>query len=1259
MAVIFSPREQQMRLRRRPRLVYPSELPIMAKRAEIVRAVQKHQVVIITGETGCGKSTQIPKMCLEAGRGIRGKVGCTQPRRIAAITIAHRIAEELGEALGRSVGYKIRFDDRTPRDAFIKILTDGMLLAETQSDGRLYDYDTLIIDEAHERSLNIDFLLGIAKTLLPVRPDLKLIITSATLDIKKFSEAFDNPPLLEVSGRLYPVELEYRPPDAREDGADEADYVDMAVKAVDYLRSEKPAGDVLIFMPTEQDIHETCSLLEGRRYPGVTILPLYARLPGAQQGRIYSVTGPKIVVATNVAETSLTIPRIKYVIDTGLARISQYLPGARISSLPIRLISRSSADQRKGRCGRVQKGLCLRLYSEEEYESRPQFTPPEILRSNLAEVILRMMDLNLGHPSRFPFVDRPQAKNIEDGYETLFELGAIQRRGQDFILTGRGRQMARMPLDPRISRMLLEAQREGCLREISIIASALSTRDPRERPPDKAAQADALHLPFRDPDSDFLTLLNIWNRYHSEWEELTTQKKKRKFCQDHFLSFPRMREWVYIHAEIIDILRELKIPPGRTHKAEMSKALYAAVHRSILSGFLSNFAAHKEKNFYNAAKGREAMMFPGSALFNKSAPWIVAAEMVKTSRLFARTTAKISAEWLEPLGGELCRYSYSNPLWNKNRGEVSAEEHVSLFGLEIVSGRPVAYGPVNSEEAHRIFVRAALVLGRVKEHFDFLMHNLDLQKRLRTMEEKLRRRDILVGDDGIADFYSRRLQGVYDVRGLKERIRKRGSDAFLKLGERDLLRSLPDEDELARFPDALAVGDMQFKASYRFAPGEDEDGVTLRIPARVISAVPAEPLDWGVPGFFKEKITALIKGLPKRYRKLLVPVSDTVEIVAKEMPPSEDSLFSALSQFVKRRFRAEIPEDEWARVEIPKHLKVRLALTDHQGKELAAGRDLEALRRLRKEAAATAAQDPEVWKKAREKFERTGITSWDFETLPELVSIGPSTIAYPGLEAAENHVNIRLFKTGEEARASHLKGVQTLLLLKFLKDLKFMERYLGLPAEYLKAALYFGGQEAVRKMLSENLKTEVFQKDLRSQEDFRAYSETVVKGLFEKGHQILEATIKVLAAYQKLRAELYAIEKLDPANKAVGAICAEIRLDLDKLIPKNFLEIYRLDRLIHLPRYIEAKELRVTRAKNDPKKDRTKAAQVEGFSAALLKIEQSVSTKTSPDRKQTIEEFRWMIEEFKVSLFAPELRTAYPVSAQRLIKEYKKLLSRD
>ena len=1249
--------DQKPRPPRRLSLRYPPELPIAAMRGEIVRAIQKHQVVIISGETGCGKSTQIPKMCLEAGRGIRGKIACTQPRRIAAITIAHRIAQELGETLGRSVGYKIRFDDQTSPDTYIKILTDGMLLAETQSDVRLYEYDTLIIDEAHERSLNIDFLLGIAKLLLPLRPDLKLIITSATLDIEKFSEAFHNPPIVEVSGRLYPVEVEYWPAGPKTPGIDQDDYVDLAVEAVKYLKAEKPPGDILLFMPTEQDILETCTLLEGRRFPSVSVLPLYARLPAAQQGRVYSVTGPKIVVATNVAETSLTIPGIKYVVDTGLARISQYLPGARINSLPIRPVSRSSAEQRKGRCGRIANGLCLRLFSEEDFASRTQFTPPEIMRSNLAEVILRMTDLRLGHPSQFPFIDRPSARLIDDGFETLVELGAVGRAGQNFILTDRGRRMARMPLDPRVSRMLLEAQKENCLGEIAVIASALSIRDPRERPPEKASQADAMHLPFRDPDSDFLTFLNIWNTYHGAWEGMKTQGQKRKFCHEHFLSYPRMREWTYIHDQIIDILRELKIPFGRTAKAGMSKSLSASIHKSILSGYLSNIAVHKEKNIFHAAKGREVMVFPGSTLFNKSASWLVAADVVRTSKLFARTTAKINPEWLEPLAGHLCRYSHSQPRWDPSRGEVCAEERVTLFGLEIVSGRWVPYGPINPGEAHKIFIRSALVGGSVKERFGFLEHNLDLRRRLSTMEEKLRRRNILVGEVALAEFYSKRLPGVYDMRGLRERIRKRGGEEFLKMHERDLIRSLPDAAELELFPDAMAVGDMQFKASYKFAPGEEDDGMTLKIPARVIHAVPAEPLEWGVAGLFREKIAALIKGLPQRYRKLVVPVSDAVDIILKEMPAADadSSLFSALAQFVKRRFRAEIPESEWARVEIPKHLKVRVSVTDHQGKELVAGRDLGALARLRQEAAERAAQDPEVWIKAKEKFERTGITAWDFGALPEIVSIRPSVIAYPGLEPAEKSVNIRLFRTEEQALASHTLGVQTLLLLKFSKDLKFMERYLGLPPELQKAALYFEGGDAVEKMLIESLKKEVFQKNLRSAVEFKAYAETIVKELFEKGHQILEIAVKILQAYQHLRAELYTIEASDPSNRTVGSICGQIRSDLDGLVPKNFLEVYPLERLSQLPRYIEAMQWRATRAKNDPQKDRNKAAQLENFSGALLKMERAASAKASPEKKAAIREFRWMIEEFKVSLFAPELRTAYPISSQRLGRRQKEI----
>ncbi|MGD0783257.1 MAG: ATP-dependent RNA helicase HrpA, partial [Candidatus Aminicenantales bacterium] len=699
--------------------------------------------------------------------------------------------------------------------------------------------------------------------------DLKLIVTSATLDIEKFRAAFPAAPVIEVGGRMYPVEVEYHPPEG--DSDEDADYIDAAVDAVESIKREKGSGDILIFMPTEQDILETCERLAGRKYIGVTILPLYARLPGQSQGRVYGVQGPKIVVATNVAETSLTIPGIRFVVDTGLARISQYLPGSRINSLPIRPISRSSADQRMGRCGRVAKGVCIRLYSEEDYLERAPFTPPEILRSNLAEVILRMISLNLGHPSNFPFVDRPPAAAVKDGFDTLVELGAIRGEGIEYGLTEKGRRMARMPVDPRISRMLIEAIKEDSLREVAVVAAALSIRDPRERPLEKAAQADAMHAPFKEERSDFLTLLNIWERYHGAFEGLDSQHKRRRFCHEHFLSYSRMREWVQLHSQILEILKDMKIPLGRTHAAEISKPLYAAIHKSIAAGYLSNIAILKEKNIYTAAKGREAMIFPGSALFNRGPHWIVAAEMVRTSRLFARMAAKIQPEWLEELGGDLCKVSHSDPRWDRTRGQVVCTERVSLFGLEIVSDRIVAFGPIDPEEAYRVFVRQALVEGNVKEHFDFLRKNLELVRRMETVEEKLRRRDILVDEEDLAEFYERRLSGVFDIRGLRDRIHRRGGEDFLVMREMDLLREFPDEKELAQFPDEVRLGERRFRAEYKFAPGEKTDGVTIRIPAERIAAVRSDPLDWGVPGLLKEKITELLKGLPKRFRKQLVP----------------------------------------------------------------------------------------------------------------------------------------------------------------------------------------------------------------------------------------------------------------------------------------------------------------------------------------------------------------------------------------------------
>ncbi|MBM3298080.1 MAG: DUF3418 domain-containing protein, partial [Candidatus Aminicenantes bacterium] len=675
-----------------------------------------------------------------------------------------------------------------------------MLLAETQADPALREYDTLVIDEAHERSLNIDFLLGLARKLLDERPELRVIVTSATIDTEKFAEAFGGAQVIAVKGRLYPVEVRYRPADPAR-GEDEESYVELAAKAVHELRTSGPPGDILVFMPTEQDILEACRMLEGKRYPGTAVLPLYARLPAGQQGRVYSVSGPKIVVATNVAETSLTIPGIRYIVDTGLARISQYLPGTRVHSLPVSPVSRSSADQRAGRCGRVRAGVCVRLYAEKDYERRPRFTPPEIFRSNLAEVILRMIDLRLGDPLRFPFVDKPGGKLVRDGYETLVELGAIKKEegaagegeagaGAGYALTGLGRLMARMPLDPRLSRMLLEARREGCLEEAAVVAAALSIRDPRERPPERAGEADAAQAVFAHPESDFLTLLNLWKRFSAASEGPDAKGGSRRFCREHFLSFPRMREWALVHGQIMEILAELRLSgeggravtdagrdvaeagkagdeakPGLGAGAGTAgeRARYGALHRAILSGLLSNIAARKERNVYTAAKGREAMLFPGSALFNRPPAWIMAAEMVKTARLYARTAARIDPSWVEPLAGDLCRKHHSEPRWDADKGEVRATERVTLFGLEVVSGRDVPFGPVNPKEAHEIFVREALVGGKVKNPPEFLKHNLALAARIEAMEEKLRRRDILAGEAAQAEFYGKRLAGVFDL----------------------------------------------------------------------------------------------------------------------------------------------------------------------------------------------------------------------------------------------------------------------------------------------------------------------------------------------------------------------------------------------------------------------------------------------------------------------------------------------------------------
>ena len=1455
----------EARARNVPRVAYPPELPITARAGEIVDVLRsaRRRVVIISGETGCGKSTQIPKMCLEAGRGIAGRVGVTQPRRLAAMTIAHRIAEELGEPLGRSVGYKIRFQDRTSRDGYIKVMTDGILLAETQGDHGLHEYDTIIIDEAHERSLNIDFLLGIVRRLLDARPDLKLIITSATLDTEKFSQAFRGAPVIEVSGRAYPVEVEYRVPDEGE--AEDKDYVDQAVEAVEYLRREKPPGDILVFMPTEQDILETCRMLEGRKWPAVKVLPLFSRLPAGRQRLVYTVTLPKIVVATNVAETSLTIPGIRYVVDTGVARIARYQPGTRINSLPISPVSRASADQRKGRCGRVKAGLCVRLYSQVEYESRDEFTSPEILRSDLAEVILRMTDLGLGDPLQFPFIDRPAAKAVHDGYDTLVELGAIRKAGRAaegkwgtqyqlpnfpaaqtklaggreaaggprrtesagarrngpgperamagtpgtryafpdlraaqetsgprspgsvtrWELTEKGRAMARMQLDPRLSRMLIEAREERCVPEVAVLAAALSVRDPRERPPDKAQQADAVHAAFKHPDSDFLVLLNIWNRYHGDFEKLGSLVQKRRFCHEHFLSFPRMREWTYLHAEIESALRDLESGERRCSRgaaglkkgsdllfskksrsdpllaraegaedphlhADVSPALYGAIHRSILSGYLSNIAVHKERNVYSGAKSRELTLWPGSVLFAKGAAWIVSSEVVRTSRLFARTAARIDPAWLERLGGPLCKRSYSDAAWDRGRGEVTAKERVTLFGLEIVRDRRISYGRVAPAEAHEIFVMNGLVEGEVDDPPHFLVHNLDLQRKIEAMEEKLRRRDILVAEGKIAEFYSEKLPGIRDIRSLRKLLRDvrdgGGDDAFLRLDEEALLNYRPDDAAVAAFPDSVEVAGRPFRAVYRFAPGEEEDGVTLTVPPELLSAIPAERLDWGVEGQYREKIAALIKGLPKRYRKMFVPVAEKAETIAREMPraPEEVPLTKAVAEFVRRRFGVDIPAREWALADVPRHLRLRVEVVDpSSGRIIDAGRDVELLRKkLGAADQAPSKVESPAWQESRKAWERSGIVAWDFGDLPEKIAVGTSLTAYPALVVEEKRgsnlpfaakgrfdplliseptIEIRLFPGRAEAEASHKKGVRALLMRKFAKELAFVRRYHKIPAEFDRAALFFGGRETLERAIEEALARDVFERNIRTEAEYKGHESEVGRTLFEKGHALTQTAVKIVELYARLRAALgqgsvggggaerkgglvtsavvTGAPRRSPKSRSLDEIgrlkektrpeyVDAIDSDLDRLVPRDFLVAYPVPRLVRLPRYLEGLLIRLERARIAPEKDKTKAARLEPYVFEWERLDRSLRPKqgapnkmgtppsptyptpsaarsapasqnrgqsiTSPifeEKRAAVDELRWMIEEFKLALFAPEIKTAFPISAVRLARK--------
>ncbi len=1206
-------------------LTYPEALPIAARKDEIVRAIREHPVVIVAGETGSGKTTQLPKMCLEAGRGVAAKIACTQPRRVAALSVSRRIAEELNVAWGAEVGCKIRFKDETAPETRIKMMTDGMLLAEIQGDPNLYEYDTVIIDEAHERSLNIDFLLGYLRLLQKRRPELRIVITSATIDTEAFSKAFDDAPIIEVSGRMYPVDVQYWP---IEDLAGET-YIDAAVTAVDMV-VDAGRGDILVFMPTEKDIHETRRRLEGRQFRFTEILPLFGRLTaGDQQKVFYKQRYRRIVVATNIAETSITIPGIRYVVDTGLARISRHNPRNQTHRLPVEDISQSSARQRAGRCGRVQNGVCIRLYDEKSFLARPEYTQPEIQRSDLAEVILRMIALRLGDVETFPFIDPPRSQAIQGGFDVLRALGAIDDHKR---LTPLGRGMARLPLAPTVSRMILQAQRERALREVLVIASAISIQDPRVRPLEQEKAADQEHRRFVDGESDFIALLNIWKAYHDTFEKLRTQSQMRKFCKQHFLSFNRMREWRDIYMQIRHTLREMG-----SFRMNRDDAGYDAIHRSVVSGLLGNVAQKKEDNMYRAARGRDVMLFPGSGLFQrregreedkKSTPgWVVAAEVVETSRLFARTVARIQPSWLTELGAHLCRASYKEPFYSARSGRVLATETLTLHGLQVGQKR-VGYGGIDAKAATEIFIRGALVNDEVALPYEFVTQNRDLRARVETWQMQQRLMQFLDLDEAAYRFYAERLENVSSTHDLNRLIKRKGAD-FLLMSEKHLAGEQVEFDRDA-FPNFLEVDGEQVPLSYAYRPGQDRDGVTLELPYKLVHFVQPEVLDWLVPGLLEEKITHLLRGLPKSIRKRFVPVPDRAREIAVVLQPTHGAFLDSLSAHILSHYGIEISQSDWNVRDLPEHLQMRVEVRDEKEKAIVAARDLRVLRDQLDAREEDVQSD--AWMRAQKQVSRRDVTGQTLGELPERVEVmqagGMPVFGYVGLKLEGDRVDVCLFKRADEAERETQAGWMRLCEREMRDEMRALKRSLG------DLAQFEGAREALREGAYANLMAHLFTRD----------------AAFPITRQRFDSRVQQARLYlQHLAPQLIqAMESLFETHREIRLLRGgypEMEADLARLMPADFLRQTPYDQVLHLSRFLKAIAIRAERAMLDPMKDRQKAEQVQPFQDA---VDELMDSELTGEKRDAVQALRWMVEEFRVSVFAQELGTAQKVSPKRL-----------
>ncbi len=1254
-------------------ITYPSNLPISEKREEIIDLIRNNQVIVLAGETGSGKTTQIPKFCLEAGLGAKGKIiGCTQPRRLAAVSVANRIAEELRTNCGDLVGYKIRFDEKTGSRTKVKLMTDGVLLAEAQNDRMLSHYDCIIVDEAHERSLNIDFLLGILRMLIKKRPDLKVIITSATIDTKKFSQAFDNAPIIEVSGRTYPVEVRYRPPS--EEGGEQS-LAEAGADALEEILLETTGGDVLIFMPTEQDIVECCDLIAARysRWQ-LNILPLYARLTTGEQHRIFEESSSrKIVVSTNVAETSLTIPGIVYVIDTGVARIARYTPSTGTFGLPIESISRSSADQRKGRCGRIEEGICIRLYSEEDYNGRSLYTPPEVLRTNLAEVILRMLSLKIYDVDNFPFVDPPQSAGIRDGFKTLEELRAIREvnnrdggkepgaPGKIRILTKEGFRMSALPMDPRLAKMILQAGREGCVDEALVLGGALSIHDPRERPSDKAGTADQKHAVFENEESDFITLLNIWKGWQQIGEGRMKLGALKKYCKENYLSFKRMREWRDLYRQFRTILAEDKTFPDNLLKPfkGTDEALYSAVHKSVLSGFLSHISHRKDKNIYEATRRRETMIFPGSGLFGRGGEWLVSAEMVRTSRLYMRVNGNIQSQWISQIGSHLVKRNYITPWWDDKQGKPLCKEEEKIFGFLLRNDRTVPYGQYKPKEAAEMFIRDGLCGdGSLKgSEPDFLKANRKLWDSLSLIEDKLRRRDLLDSGSVMEDFYTRKIhelsQGldkpmvVYDIRQLNRLIKITG-DRELYLTEEDLLRSSDYEYNRENYPDYFVQDEQKFKLEYKFLPGETEDGVTLRIPKNRLSQIDPNSVPTLVPGKNRELITSLIKSLPKEKRKKLIPVNAHVEEILRKLDSrSQALLVEQLSSIIYRTWNLVINPSEWDEEKIPEYLKMRYALEDNKGKVVRASRDKSILFEKVKDPVLPEGQ----LREKKMEWERHALKDWKGLDLPFRIkhkSHGHTLFLYPVLKKAGKDVDIRLLQDKLEAQKVHRDGTAALFRRFYLKEEKNFRKSLDLVNRFPREVLYLGGGEKLEDSLWERVFFDLFAVDgCRDERSFDELRREKGAHVFETAESYGENLLRLLDGYAQCRQSL-------KKNRALGKKGREQFLDdrendLLALMPEDFVMLYHPDKWADMIRYLRSLVQRIEKGMIDPMTDKKREEEWHVYFDQYQKMKEELSLHATGVKIEAMDELFWMIQEYSVALFGGgAVKTAIKVSPKRL-----------